>query len=154
MKRYGYLIYGSFITLITLFCFLPAANGQYFGQNKPTYKVFHYKVYQTPHFEIYHYLNNDSVLTQLGYMSEEWYRQHQEIFRDTFRRRNPILFYNNHSDFQQTNAVGSLMGEGTGGVTEGLKQRVILPLTASFAQTNHVLGHELVHAFQYNLTDQ
>ncbi len=124
---------------------------QYFGQNKPTYKVFNYKVYQTPHFVIYHYLDNDSVLNRLASMSEAWYREHQEMFRDTFIRRNPIIFYNDHADFQQTNAVGSLMGEGTGGVTEGLKQRVILPLTPSYAQTNHVLGHELVHAFQYNL---
>ncbi len=139
------------ISCIILICIPFALQGQYFGRNKPTYKVFNYKVFQTPHFEIYHYLNNDSVLNQLGYMSEEWYSEHSKIFKDTFVRRNPVLFYNNHADFQQTNAVGSLMGEGTGGVTEGLKQRVILPLTPSYTQTNHVLGHELVHAFQYNL---
>ena len=39
---------------------------------------------------------------------------------------------------------------GTGGVTEALKNRVIFPLTETWQQTDHVLGHELVHAFQYN----
>jgi len=138
--------------LLLFFLVLPnVVSCQYFGKNKPTYNVFNYNVYLTPHFEIYHYLHNDSVLNRLAGMSEDWYTQHYKMFRDTFTRRNPVIFYNNHADFQQTNAVGSLMGEGTGGVTEGLKQRVILPLTASYAQTNHVLGHELVHAFQYNM---
>ncbi|HLF34874.1 MAG TPA: hypothetical protein VI583_11585, partial [Cyclobacteriaceae bacterium] len=53
--------------------------------------------------------------------------------------------------FQQTNTVGGLIGSGTGGVTEALKRRVILPLSATSAQTSHVLGHELVHAFQYHM---
>ncbi len=43
------------------------------------------------------------------------------------------------------------LSEGTGGVTESLKNRVIMPLTGSYGATDHVLGHELVHAFQYNI---
>jgi len=44
-----------------------------------------------------------------------------------------------------------MIGTGTGGVTESLKNRVIMPVASSLAQTDHTLGHELVHAFQYNL---
>src|SRR3546814_19013487 len=40
---------------------------------------------------------------------------------------------------------------GTGGVTEGFKNRVFMPYFESNRQTDHVLGHELVQAFQYNL---
>jgi hypothetical protein len=127
------------------------AFSQYFGRNKPSYKTFNYKVYQTPNFEIYHYLDNDSVLNILANRSESWYRHHQEIFRDTIRERNPLIFYENHADFQQTTAVSGSIGVGTGGVTEAFKQRVVMPLTPSFAQTDHVLGHELVHAFQFNI---
>ena len=54
--------------------------------------------------------------------------------------------------FRQTNAVEGLIGEGTGGVTEALKRRVVLPMSGSLADTDHVLGHELVHAFQFDLT--
>jgi hypothetical protein len=32
------------------------------------------------------------------------------------------------------------------------KQRVVMPFTHSYAETDHVLGHELVHAFQYDIT--
>ena len=47
-----------------------------------------------------------------------------------------------------------MIGEGTGGVTEGLKRRVVLPLAGTLAETDHVLGHELVHAFQYDISAQ
>ncbi len=64
----------------------------------------------------------------------------------------PIILYAAASHFRQTNAVDGLIGEGTGGVTEGLKRRVVLPMSGSLADTDHVLGHELVHAFQFDLT--
>ena len=44
------------------------------------------------------------------------------------------------------------IGEGTGGVTEVLKRRVVMPLAGPLAETDHVLGHELVHAFQFDMT--
>ncbi|MBN1224905.1 MAG: PD40 domain-containing protein, partial [Candidatus Aminicenantes bacterium] len=40
----------------------------------------------------------------------------------------------------------------TGGVTEALKRRIILPLGPSLGASDHVIGHELVHAFQYDIT--
>jgi Tol biopolymer transport system component len=124
---------------------------QYFGQNKPGYEVFHFKVVETPNFEIYHYLDNPEVVKELANFSEQWYRMHQAVFQDTFLVKNPMIFYNDHADFQQTNAISGSVGVGTGGVTEALKNRVILPIAMSNQQTFHVLGHELVHAFQYNL---
>jgi hypothetical protein len=44
-----------------------------------------------------------------------------------------------------------VLGEGTGGVTEGARRRVVMPMAATLGDTDHVLGHELVHAFQYDL---
>lgn len=127
------------------------AEAQYFGRNKPGYRKFEFDVVQTPNFELYHYLKNDSLVGSLSQWSENWHNMHQAIFKDTFLTRNPVIFYNTHADFQQTNTISSLIGTGTGGVTESLKNRVIMPVASSLAQTDHTLGHELVHAFQYNL---
>jgi Tol biopolymer transport system component len=142
-----------YVSVAFLLLILTAASsfGQYFGRNKPSYRKFDYDVVRTPNFEIYHYLDNDSMLNAVSQWSEKWYLMHQKVFRDTFRLRNPIILYSNHADFQQTNTISSLVGTGTGGVTESLKNRVIMPVAASIAQTDHVLGHELVHAFQYNM---
>jgi Tol biopolymer transport system component len=143
---------GALILFVLLLFFFHSLNGQYFnGPNKPDYKIFNYKVYTTPHFEIYHYFDNDSLLNNLASETETWYQRHFMIFKDTFKDKNPVLFYANHADFQQTNAIMGTIGVGTGGVTEALKNRVVLPIMESASQTNHVIGHELVHAFQYNI---
>jgi len=141
-----YLLLG----LVLCMCILQVDAQNYFGRNKPAYKTFEYEVYQTPHYDIYHYFDNDSILNYLALSSEQWYNIHQKVFKDTFKTRNPIIFYANHLDFQQTNAIFGTIGVGTGGVTEALKNRVIMPVTESRAQTDHVLGHEMVHAFQYH----
>ncbi|MBD3748876.1 MAG: PD40 domain-containing protein [Sphingobacteriales bacterium] len=127
-----------------------SANAQYFGQNKVRYKNLKFKVYRTPHFELYYYTKNDSLIKNFAKEAEAWYALHQQIFRDTFKKPNPIILYGDAPDFQQTTAIGGEIGIGTGGVTEGLKNRVVLPLQEINFQTRHVLGHELVHAFQYH----
>ncbi len=126
-------------------------DAQYFGKNKVGYEDFDFQVLETPNFEIYHYLENKNILHDLANHAEHWYKLHQAILLDTFTKKNPLIFYNNHADFQQTNAIMGSVGVGTGGVTEALKNRVILPIAYSNQQTDHVLGHEMVHAFQYNL---
>jgi Tol biopolymer transport system component len=125
-----------------------------FGRNKVNYNKFRFEVLQSPHFELYHYLKNNSTRNRYAQDLENWYRMHLQIFKDTFRERNPFIVYNTHADFQQTNVIGGLIGVGTGGVTEGLKNRVILPFMESNAQTDHVTGHELVHVFQYLLVKE
>ncbi len=135
---------------VILCCAIPV-EAQYFGRNKPKYEDFNFKVLQTPHYQIYHYLNNPELERALANQAEHWYTLHQAVLADTFAERNPLLFYNDHADFQQTNAIGGEINIGTGGVTEALKNRVVLPIAMSNEQTKHVLGHELVHAFQYNM---
>ena len=139
------------IPLLGVLLLATQLNAQYFGRNKPRYENFDFKVLQTPNFDIHHYLENEDVLTDLANASEHWYEMHQHILHDTFLHNNPMIIYNDHADFQQTNSIGGSIGIGTGGVTEGLRNRVIFPMAMSNEQTNHVLGHELVHAFQYHL---
>lgn len=70
------------------------------------------------------------------------------------RRRtpfSPLILYADQPDFQQTNVIGGFIGQGTGGITEGARERVIMPFTGVYAETDHVLGHELVHVFQYRI---
>src|SRR6201995_1777174 len=139
--------------LICLFSFLSVsqlAKAQYFGQNKVRYKNLKFKVYRTPHFEIYYYLKNDSMIRRFAQESELWYTLHQQVFRDTFKTPNPIILYANHPEFQQTTAIDGEIDVGTGGITEGLKNRVVMPVMENNEMTRHVIGHELVHAFQYH----
>lgn len=127
------------------------ASAQYFGRNKPHYQQLDFKVVETPHFTFYEYLKNPDKLQELTESAELWYAMHQAVLRDTFKERNPLILYNDHAGFQQTNVIQGDINVGTGGVTEGLRNRVIFPLAMTNQQTNHVLGHEMVHAFQYHM---
>ncbi|MCG8410394.1 MAG: hypothetical protein MI739_03815 [Bacteroidales bacterium] len=137
------------ILTFILFCIYTHIFAQ-FGQNKVMYDYFDFSVYNTPHFEIYNYVKNDTVLDNLGQLTERWYQRHYAIFGDTIFN-SPIILYNNTTDFKQTTVISGIIGVGTGGVTEGLRGRVVIPIMVSNRETDHVLGHEMVHVFQYNI---
>ena len=94
------------------------SEAQQFGRNKPHYTTFDFKVTESQHFLLYHYLKNDPAAETFLGTSEDWYDYEKIIFRDTFPEQNPIILYANHADFQQTTAISSVIGVGTGGVTE------------------------------------
>jgi len=143
LKKGALLFIAFFLTQIV--------SAQYFGQNKPRYENFDFKIKSSEHFDVYHHLDNDKVVDDITKKSEQWYAMHQAVLRDTFTQKNPLVLYNNHPDFQQTNTIQGDINVGTGGVTEAFKNRVVFPLTFTNEQTNHVLGHEMVHAFQYHM---
>lgn len=124
----------------------------YFGQNKVQYRTFDFQVLRTEHFDIHFYPEARQAALDAGRMAERSYQRLSRILRHEYRERKPIILYASHSDFQQTNALGGESpGEGTGGVTDFFKQRVILPFTGSYEELEHVLQHEMVHQFQYDI---
>jgi Tol biopolymer transport system component len=139
------------IALITM-VWLPArASAQYFGQNKVQYESFRFHVIHAPHFDIYYYPAESLAVHDATRMAERWYDRHSAQFNYQLSSRKAIVLYANHPDFEQTNVVGEVLPEGIGGVTEGLRDRVVLPLTGNYAENDHVIGHELVHVFQYDI---
>jgi len=137
--------------VVLILCSFFTVDAQYFGRNKPRYESFDFKVLETQNFDIHYYTKDLDFVDKMGQYSEQWYDMHQECLHDTFHHNNPIIFYDNHADFQQTNTIGGSIGVGTGGVTEAFKNRVVMPYTFTNQQTHHVLGHEMVHAFQYHM---
>lgn len=127
------------------------ARGQYFGQNKVQYRTFDFQILQTEHFDIYYYPEEEAVAALAGRMAERWYARLSRVLRHQLSTRQPLILYASHPHFEQTNVVEGMLGEGTGGVTESLKRRIVMPVGAGPAETDHVLGHELVHAFQYDI---
>ena len=132
---------------------LPDSGGaQYFGRNKVQYEHFDFRIMRTSHFDLYFYPAESLVVHDAGRLAERWYARHSDSFRHTFDRKS-VVFYADQPDFQQTNVVGEELSEGTGGVTEGLRTRVVMPFTGIYADNDHVLGHELVHVFQYSVAE-
>lgn len=155
MRQSSYRFPLTVLTAVLIFLStVSSAQAQYFGRNKVQYKNFKFEVLKTDHFDIYFYDEERESAARVGRMAERWYTRLSHVFNHDMRTRQPLVLYASHPDFEQTNVVGGFIGEGTGGVTEGLKRRVVLPLAATLAETDHVLGHELVHAFQYDISSR
>jgi len=118
------------------------------------YETFKFKIMHTEHFDIYFYPEKREAAFQAAQMAERWYARLSRIFNHQLRGRQPLILYTSSPDFQQTSAIPGILGEGTGGVTEVLKRRIVLPLGVSLAESDHVIGHELVHAFQFDIGAQ
>jgi hypothetical protein len=127
-------------------------SAQYFGRNKVQYKDFRFEVLQTAHFDVYFYGAEREAARQGASMAERWYARFAQVFEHELSGRQPLILYASHPDFEQTNAIPGELGEGTGGVTEPVKRRIVLPLAGPLVESDHVIGHELVHAFQYDIS--
>ncbi|MDO5575765.1 MAG: hypothetical protein Q4F84_01690, partial [Fibrobacter sp.] len=138
--------------LIMVLCLLVnCVFGEYFGKNKVQYEHFDFKVLKTNQFDIYYYPEEKSAVLDAARMLERWNRRFNLVFDYSLPKNQPIILYANHADFQQTNTIGSQIPQETGGFTEGFMNRIVIPLTGIYSENNHVLGHELAHAFHYTL---
>ena len=139
------------VGLLTLALAAPV-SAQYFGRNKVRYRTFDFQVLETEHFDIYFYASEREGTELAARLAERWYTRLERLFEHKLRGRQPLILYGSPTEFRQTNVIPDELGEGTGGVTEPIKRRIVLPLAGPLADTDHVIGHELVHAFQYDMT--
>lgn len=128
------------------------ALAQYFGRNRVQYETFDFEVLESEHFDVYYYEQEDEAATQAARMAERWYARLSRLLDHTFQGQQPFILYANHPHFIQTTALTTAPGTGTGGVTEPLKRRIVLPMAGPLKETDHVIGHELVHGFQFDMT--
>lgn len=123
---------------------------QYFGLNQVQYKHFDWRVLETEHFLVHYYPEEKAGAMAAARMAERAYARLSRVLDHQFREKKPIILFSSRADFGQNNITGD-PGEGTGGVTEASRQRLILPLTGDLGSFEHVLTHEMVHVFQYDI---
>jgi hypothetical protein len=139
------------VAALTAFISAPA-SAQYFGQNKVRFKTMDFEVLRTARFDIHYYPEEREAVVMAGRMAERWYERLSKVLNHELPANQPIILYDSHPAFRSTTVIPGDLGVGTGGVTEALRRRVIMPFAGPLAETDHVLGHELVHAFQYDMS--
>lgn len=142
---------GAAVVVLLAVAVAVPARAQYFGQNKVQYERFDFRVLQTTNFDIYFYPEEQAGLDAAARSAERWNTRLVELFTHRLSDRQPLVMYASPTHFQQTNVIPGALGEGTGGVTEGVRRRIVLPFAGPLEATDHVIGHELVHAFQYDI---
>ncbi len=137
------------LLLLVLLTLLPAAafsQDGLFGKNKVQYTKFNWSFIQSDHFDVYFSDDGKYLAEFTALAAESAYTSVSKSFRYHIVNRIPIIVYNSHNEFQQTNVIGEYLEEGIGGVTELFKNRIVLPFEGDYKKFRHVIHHELVHA--------
>jgi WD40 repeat protein len=136
--------------ILLLAALLPAAatfgQDSEFGKNKVQYARFSWSFIQSDHFDIYFSTRGQPLAEFTAAAAESAYVSISKLLRYQLANRVPLIVYNSHNDFQQTNVIEEYLEEGIGGVTELFKNRVIIPFEGDYRKFRHVIHHELVHA--------
>lgn len=128
-----------------------AASAQYFGRNKVEYVDFDFRILATEHFDVYYYAHEERAARLAAQMAERWYARFSTLLKHQFHTRQPLVLYGSQAEFAQTNVVPGLLPDSVGGVTDAARRRITMPFAPTLAETHRVLGHEIVHAFQFDI---
>jgi hypothetical protein len=127
----------------------PGTSAQYFGQNRVQYRDFDFSIIRTKHFDVYYYDDVRAASLDAARMAERAYGRLSRLLNHQYRERQPVILFGSHSEFQQNNLTD--ISEGVQGVTDPFRHRVMLPFTGSYRDFDHVLQHEIVHQFQFDV---
>jgi len=142
------------VSIVVLFAGTVLAENLYaqyffFGKNRVQYETFDWRFIETDHFDIYYYDSKNYHLAQFTAETvESSLRQLQNDFGSQLTDRIPVIIYDSHSDFSQTNVVRlPVDAQGIGGVTDKFKNRMTQPFMGDYADFRRTVQHELTHAF-------
>jgi len=140
--------------LLSILLLLPqTVEGSLFGKNKVRYREQEWSVIETAHLRIHFYQEEEELALETVPLAEAIYTDLSERLGHAISRPIPIILYASHPEFQRTHASPGWIDESTGGLTEFLKGRVLLPYPGSREEYRHVLQHEMAHAFQLDILD-
>jgi len=128
----------------------PAAAQRY-GKNKVQTGDLQWRVLTTPHFDLHFHDGAEELAVRAAIIAERAYKEYADRLDRDLPFRVPFILYSSHADFAQTNIAPWLIGEGTGGFSEPFRNRVVLPYNGSHEDFVHVIRHELVHVFMFDM---
>ena len=147
MKRVGAVLA---LLLLPLWYAVPL-HAQTFGKNKVNYSQHEWQTIRSNRVEIYFPKGSDWLARFTARAAEQALDQLEEAWGFEVEGTIPLIIYNSHNSFSETNVIGGRITEGVGGFTEFNRSRVVIPYEGSYERMRHVIHHELVHAVQFKL---
>lgn len=138
------------VCLLTLVSLAVPAEGQ-FGKNRIQYRDFEWKIYRSPHFDVYYYTAEEHLLQNTVSLAESAYDELSRTFDYQIQDPTPLIVYSTHSAFQQNNIILNGVPEGAQAFATPSRFRMVLPLDMPDGQLLALIKHELTHIFQYHI---
>ncbi len=127
------------------------AQVSYFGKNKLQTRAYDFKSYETEHFQILFYSGGEALAEFAARSAEMYYATISRDLGVELEGKTPLLLYLSPGQFGETNVILDILEEGVGGFSELIRNRIVIPFDGSYSNLHHVIGHELVHIFQFQL---
>jgi dipeptidyl aminopeptidase/acylaminoacyl peptidase len=150
-RRLGRLLSLSLLLALPV---VPPAEAQfipYYGKNKVKYDNFAWRVYKSPHFEVYYYPEFEQHLARLVSYLESAYLKLSTGLKHELSHPVPAILYKTHSEFEQTNLYPSFVPEGVLAFAEPLRGRLVLPIDEAPDRLMGLIQHEMTHVFAFDL---
>ena len=122
-----------------------------FGKNRIQYRDFEWKIYRSPHFDVYYYTAEEHLLQNTVSLAESAYDELSRTFDYQIQDPTPLIVYTTHSAFQQNNIILNGVPEGAQAFATPTRFRMVLPLDMPDGQLLSLIRHELTHIFQYHI---
>jgi hypothetical protein len=123
----------------------------YFGKNKVTYDSFAWRVYKSPHFEVYYYPEFEQHLARAVSYAESAYLKVSSDLKHEIREPIPLILYKTHSEFEETNLYPDFLPEGVQAFAEPVRGRMVMPIDEPPDKLYGLIVHELTHIFEFDL---
>ena len=124
---------------------------QGFGKNKVRYRDFQWEILESEHIELHFESEFQNLAVQAVEYLEEGYDHISQILHHDLSHRPPVVIYQSHYQFQQTNIFPDFLPPGVAGFAEPLRFRMVVPFAGDLDEFRNVLVHELAHIFQYDI---
>ncbi len=150
-NRFGKLILIVFLSLAGITSLAYSQYSYYYGRSKVIKSNFKWKFVETPNFTIYHYTDRMDIIKKIAVTAENAYDRISKFLNVDVTKRIPIIFYNTHVDFEQTNIFPGFLPLGVEAFAEPLNHRMVIHGDSSFEDMSRTLIHELGHIFEYEI---
>jgi dipeptidyl aminopeptidase/acylaminoacyl peptidase len=144
----------AFFVLGVLGVAAPDAGAQfipYYGKNKVIYDSFSWRVYKSPHFEVYYYPEFEQHLARIVSYAESSYQKVSGDLKHEIGSPIPLILYKTHSEFEETNLYPDFIPEGVLAFAEPVRGRMVMPIDLPPDELQGLITHELTHVFEFDL---
>jgi len=124
----------------------------YYGKNKVIRKAFDWKVLESPHFQVYYYIDDLADVELVAQEAERAYARLSNFLGVTIKEKTPVIFYYRQTDIEQTNIFPGIIEPGMfEGFNEPIGHRLVIYGNRSKSDLARLIVHELTHSFEFEI---
>ena len=120
-----------------------------FGKNQLYTKTFDWQTCETDNFKIYFYPELSARVDNIALDIESAAREISDFMGARHKNKAHLLLFETHPDFQSNRLYPA--GWGTGGFSEPMKNRLVMPFYTSPREMRHIIRHEYTHINSFDI---